>query len=241
MRKIVLFNISAWFCYPCVGAGISGVPTCTQGTLSSYISDFNSLTGTGCAIGIIDYNDFQFAQLSGSLPANTNIVLTPSGQGFQFSLEDANHNAIPFVANGFDLKFEIVYQFTIDPGPIEDGASLRLDPPVGDVTVSQTYCNDGYLQAGGCIPNVGETLTVTTANPFATITFKNPAQNGGFVTSLFDVNGTNGLASFDSVEGTSHVSGAIVDGTAPEPVSASLALAGILSLGGIAYFKRSKR
>ena len=241
MRKAGVFSLFLVSFVPMFGAGISGVPSCTQGTLSSYISAFNSLTGTGCAIGIIDYNDFQFASLSSSLPVGANILITPMGQGFQFTLEDANNNIIPFAANGFDLKFEIVYQFTIDPGPIEDGASLSMDPPVGAVTVSQTYCNDGYLQAGACVPNAGETLTVTTQNPFASIIFQHPAQNGGFVTSLFDVNGTNGLASFDSIEGTSHLTDPSSNSYAPEPVSASLALGGLLSIGVIGIFKRRRR
>jgi hypothetical protein len=213
----------------------STLPSCTTASLASYISTtaFPPTTG-GCAIGILDY--YNFSYIMGTGPASSALEVTPNSSGldggFNFSL--ANGNPIT-AAPGQTVTFEIDYQIVIDPAPIVTGGDLKLDPPSGDVTITEYFCNDiSYVPTGFCLGgSTPDTLQVTTANPTASITFPDPAtksQQVGIVFTL--VGGANG-ASFDGLDANSIVT------VAPEPASAGF-LAGLLVLVG-GYKLRKRR
>lgn len=177
--------------------------TCSSDTLSNYS---NNLTfPSGCAIGILDYSTFSYHPISNA-PLASDIVVTPSGQGFDFT--QAGNK--PFIANtGQIVQFEIDYNILIDPAPLIGGARLRLDPPSGDVSITEFFCNDGqYFFSGRCFGSPVNTLKVGTIPPLSltnSIAFPDPAQRFQEVGILFTLDGTNGPSSFDGLEADSSV------------------------------------
>jgi hypothetical protein len=211
----------------------STLPSCGTATLDSYISTtaFPPTTG-GCAIGILDY--YNFSYIMGNGPAATALLVTPTGDGFNFGLASG---APITAAPGQTVSFEIDYQMVIDPAPIVTGGDLRLDPPSGDVTITEFFCNDlTYVPTGVCIGRNPDQLQVTTANPVASIVFPDPANKSQQVGIVFTlVGGANG-ASFDGLTADSTV----VSLTTPEPASGAGILLGLLTLAG-GYKLRKRR
>jgi len=240
-----LRNRSLWplklVCAFLAGGAISTVlatpgafPSCTADNLADYISNTTEPPATGgCAIGVLDYIDFSYHPFSNA-PLASAIQVAPSGQGFTFG---------PITAPaGQTVQFEIDYDIVIDPSPIITGGDMSLDPPTGDVIVTQRYCNDvAYeFQTGTCLGGLPpETLTVGTPGTgfpsSASITFVHPATTSENVGILFTLTGGATGASFDGLDSTS-----IISGVAPEPASAASLLFGLLALGG-GYKLRKQR
>ena len=221
-------------------ASASANPTtpCSAGTLTSYQSSYSAPNTLGCSVGILDYSDFTYHAISNA-PSEGAITITPNTGGFSFS----QTNGLPFTASaGQIVQFEIDYNIVIDPAPILAGADNSLDPPTGNVTVTEYFCNDSqYVFSGMCltgfISNPVQTLTVGTIPPLtlsASITFANPATTFQGVGVLFTLNGTNGPSSFDSLGADS-----VVVGNAPEP--AAFLLAGMGLLAGTYTLRKRKR
>jgi MYXO-CTERM domain-containing protein len=200
----------------------SVLPNCGADNLQNYITlTANPPTTGGCAIGILDYYDFSYHLVSGGLQASA-IAVTPLSSGFSFGPVS--------VAAGQTLQFEIDYDLVVDPAPIITGDKLKLDPPTGDVTVTEYFCNDlTYTYTGSCeFGFQPESLTVGTPSSGypsdASITFNPPAttQQVGILFTL--IGGANG-ASFDGLDSASTVeSGSFVVATPEPPASASLLL-----------------
>ena len=213
---------------------VAGSPLapCGSATLDSYIAN-STFPGGGCAIGILDYYTFSYHAVSNA-PADTDILVTPSGQGFSFTRADGQ----PFIAAaGQIVKFEIDYNILIDPAPVLGGGDLSLDPPSGNVVVTEYYCNDSiYVYTGTCFGSTVNTLSVGTLPPFsltASITFPDPAQRFQATGILFTLDGTNGPSQFDGLESTLTVLDAV-----PEPRT-TLLMSLLLLAGG--YKLRKQR
>lgn len=202
----------------------AAVSSCGTASLDTYESSYNFPSSSGCAIGILDYSNFTYRALSNA-PAASDIILTPStsNQGFSFT----QAGGTPFVASaGEVVQFEIDYNILIDPAPVIHGSSIRVDPPTGNVTVTEDFCNDSiYYYPGTCYGGPLDTLSVgtpVTGYPYsASINFSNPAMNFETVGILFTLDGP---ASFDGV-----ITGTQLTIT-PEP--ASVLLVGVFLLGG---------
>jgi hypothetical protein len=125
-----------------------------------------------------------------------------------------------------------------------------MDPPSGDITVTQYYCLDSNFQDGqvydgaaptcttsleGMTPDV-QTLTVSTDIPddlTDSVTFNPPAQNYANVMTVIKLVGTDQSdcpdgegACFDSVSGKTQI-----DPPAPEPGTLLLITGALLVLG----------
>jgi hypothetical protein len=215
-------------------AGPPPITPCVADTLADYKANFAA--GQYCSIGIMLYNkfDFQSSGTSDVMDTAADIYLTPEHYGFQISQTLGDPTTDPFVDTNGTQQYDIFYQFTIDPGPVAGGASDTMDPPSGDVSITQYFCNDQYLSLdeGGnpyCyLPdrdtNPPESLTVTTANPYNSITFSNPATTFGNVLTQINLNADD-PATFDANTGVINLS---PDPAAtPEPASIALALGGL--------------
>jgi hypothetical protein len=168
------------------------------------------------------------------------ITLTPEAGGFSFT----QSNGQPFTASAGEIvQFEIDYNIIIDPAPILAGADNSVDPPTGNVTITEFFCNDSqYVFEGTCLTgflsNPVQALSVGTIPPLAlsaSITFTTPAKAFQGVGVLFTLNGTNGASSFDGVDATS----VVVVGDAPEPAACFLAGLGLL-VGSYTLRKRKR-
>lgn len=211
----------------------SAVSACGTASLAGYESSYPFPATAGCSIGILDYSNFSYQAISNA-PATNDIILTPStsNQGFSFT----QAGGTPFVANaGEVVQFEIDYNILIDPAPVIHGSSLVLDPPTGNVSVTQYFCNDSqYFYPGTCFGGPTDTLhvgTPVTGYPYsAVINFSNPANNFEEVGILFTLDGTNGPASFDGLSTGTEVS------LTPEP--ATVLLVGAFLFGGFALKRK---
>jgi hypothetical protein len=207
---------------------------CTADTLSTYIDGPN----TGCALGVLVSTSWGLTVDAGAKLNSGQIFVSPStsqnGLGGSFSFSAANGFSFG-VGQGQTAGYFINYSYFIDPGPILEGAELTLDP--GNVTITQFFCNDLNLVSPGPSPSCAsvnrelslsvppQTLTVTTANPNASIVFRPPALQFGSIETEIALDGTNGPANFDRI-----TSSLVVIDSAPEPATCVLALAGLLVL-----------
>jgi hypothetical protein len=206
--------------------------TCGTASLSDYQAN-SVFPGGGCAIGILDYYTFSYHPTSNA-PLESSIVITPTGQGFSFTLA----GGVPFTASaGQVVQFEIDYNILIDPAPIVDGADFSVDPPSGNVVITGFFCNDSqYVYSGSCFGSSVETLTVGTQaplSPTASITFVNPATRFEEVGILFTLNGP---ASFDGLDATSSVLN-----ITPEPGTAASLILGLLAIAGGCRLKKPRK
>jgi hypothetical protein len=207
-----------------------GFPACPTDSLANYITNTFSPPG-GCAIGILDYFDFTYHPLSNA-PLASAIQVTPFGTGFSIGPVSA--------APGVTVQFEIDYDIVIDPAPIITGGDLGLDPPRGNIVVTERFCNDtSYTFASGtCLGGVApEILTVGTAGTgfpiSARINFVHPATVSQQVAIVFTLTGGANGAFFDDLNAASIVN-------IPEPAAAAGLLLGLLTLGG-GYKLRKQR
>jgi hypothetical protein len=225
----LLISLCAAGAFPSLFA--ASLPPCGAGTVATYQSlTMNPPSTGGCAIGILDY--YNFTYLPGTnAPAASAIDVTPSGSGFSFGPVTA--------APGQTVSFEIDYGIIIDPAPVIGGDDLKLDPPTGDVTVTEYFCNDiSYVGSGDCYPSTpAPSLTVGTPGTGypseASITFAHPATTSEYVGIVFTLTGGATGASFDGLDTVSIIS-------SPEPASAAGLLVGLLALAA-GYKLRKQR
>jgi len=201
---------------------------CPVNTVAYYQANFSSSTPGSrsgpCANGILNFSGFGFDS-SGDpvtgLKSNNDIELIPvgppRGQLGNTGFSIAAASGIFSVAAGQTATYVIDWHFVIDNGPGASGASLGLDPPFGDVSITQQYCVDSFItayQAGSnpvCYtgtdargPSV-QSLTVTTDLPFDSIIFNPAAYFFGDVRTIIQLNGGNLGAGFDAIAGTSTI------------------------------------
>jgi hypothetical protein len=197
------------------GTPTPAVSSCGSGTLASYDSSF-AFPSLGCSIGILDYSNFSYVSLSNA-PSASSIEITPGSDGFGFT----QVGGAPFTASGDVVKFAIYYNIFIDPAPVIGDSRLSLDPPMGDVSITEFFCNDSTLYSGAtsCFPPTSPayTLTVTTQKPTGSIIFGSPALVSQQVGIVFTLDGTKGVASFDGLD-----TGTDVTSITPEPASVCL-------------------
>jgi hypothetical protein len=137
------------------------------------------------------------------------------------------------VGAGQTATYVIDWFFAIDAGPSASGADLGMDPPFGNVTITQDYCVDSFITAygagsspscySGSAPPI-QSLTVTTSLPKASIVFSPQAHDFADVRTIIQLNGGTTGAGFDSLTGRSTIN------LAPEPGTVLFAFGGLLTL-----------
>lgn len=246
MRTLLLLSVPfLTVLLPRMEADTQATP-CTTGTLLSYENNGSCELG-GANGGILVFSNFTFSS-SGS--GSQTIILNPSqitvnpdsiglGGGFTFG----GFTAGPVLA-GQTATYEIQYSYFIDAGPVSSGADMGMDPPFGNVSITESICADSVF--------VSDTRTLACEiplDPFAPQTFSiddtNPPTSwtnhlnlNPIVTSFASIDDTISLvggtsgAGFDSLTATSTV----VNPT-PEPLTLLTTLGGLLAIG---LLRRSK-
>ncbi len=173
MRTLLSFVFCGFIATALHAEGLSLTPCPTGQTLQSYEGQFSSFA-TPCANGILNFSNFYLQPPPsgtdvGALTASQiDLTPTPIGAGQTgvtgFSITGLDGSPIS-VAPGQVATYVIDWLFVIDAGPIAGGASLGMDPPSGDVTVTQYYCLDSNFEGGqtyGSAPACTTSLEGTT-------------------------------------------------------------------------------
>jgi hypothetical protein len=213
----------------------TAAPVCVNASLADYVS-LNS-TG-GCTFNDLTFFRFAFnpppVATGGAATATPSDIFlepirTPSGTGFSitssfFSLSN------PTVAQS--VTYGLGY--SVDPPPIIVGEDLFLDPPFGDVLISQRVCLNDVL-ANNCAFGVALSQSVTPTSPLSSLQFP-------FAVPFVDIQTTISLrstpgnpAGFDALQ-TGTIS------NVPEPASVALSTFGLLAgLAGVVTRDRRRR
>ncbi|MDP9170655.1 MAG: hypothetical protein M3N54_08565 [Acidobacteriota bacterium] len=222
------------------------IEPCTRASLAFYESLTPDSAVSQCSIGILLFSNFTFSAVgSGATETPNDIILNPFadagdvGGGFGFSRQPDSVSSGPAftIGAGQSATYTIDWKFVIDPGPVGSGADLGMDPPFGDVSITQDYCLDSdFVVTNGGLSCSGhgnklQTLFVNVANPTDHRDFQPPANLFGNVMTIIQLNGNTqtGSSGFDAVNTTTSVT--------PEPVSLVLALAGLAAIGARRRFK----
>ena len=217
-------------------AGSSFSP-CVPGTVASYEAAYSVNSGIGCTVGILEFTSFNFTHtLNGNSVSDPDqVFLTPISGGFSFTQTGSTpQNPIPLqVAPNDNADYDIFWHYFVDPGPRTDTASMEMDPPFGDATVIQFFCNESTLGFNSdhnvtCRTDGSALLqTNTVHNPaplISTVTFQTPSVQGDVLTRILLHGGTGG-AGFDALN-----SSQTIIGNTPEPFSFALGLSGLAAL-----------
>jgi len=205
---------------------------CVAGSLASY--EAGGSNSSSCAIGgssggVVIIDGFLY---SGPTGDDSQIQLTPDpvglGGGFTFS-------DVPVAGPGETLTFDISYDYLINGSAIGTGATLGLDPPVGNVSITESICVDSSFNASfnGTACNNGDpvqSLNVNTTNPPASESAQlalNPEamSSANVEIHIVETGGTDTSSGFDSTTSNNLMS------STPEPITILLTLAGLIAIG----------
>ena len=223
---------------------------CVPGSLATYQG-----MSTPCGIGQLSFDSFAFPNPPAGGDDATQIWLTPVPGGFTVQQTlDGGATFSQFTSTS-PITYEIDYRFIIDPATAA-GADLSMDPPFGDVSIDEFYCNDSVFNSDGfCQTQTGgfrpDHLNVHT-NPgstdpcidplnggntcFSSIIFQNPGFSFGNVEILIHLNGSStNPAGFDSLTQSTDLTGL------PEPAPVALILGGLLLIPGCRRFAVQRR
>ena len=225
-------------------------PACMAATLSVYEEEVDDAPYE-CSVGLLNYTDFDLASASATNGATalsaSQIEVTPVADigdpGGGFTLTATNGGAFA-VGMGQTASYTIGWYFAIDPGPEASGASLSMDPPLGDVMITQDYCNDSSFTNNNTqcevtgdfnsFPFSPQVLTVTTIPPMLTdsIVFDPPAQMFANVITTIDLNGdSTSMGCPTGMNGSCFTGVTSTVVVTPEPTAATLGLACLLGMG----------
>jgi len=220
---------------PVMQAGSLASACPTGDTLAFYEAHYNNVDHE-CSVGILNFLGFSSGENLDATEVGV-VPVTDAGGGGGFELEALNSSVFT-VGEGSSTTYDIDWEFDIDPGPQGSNASLSMDPPFGNVTISQNYCVDGTF-GDGCSSDDEQSLTLTypACDPLGTgecntsYSFNPPIVNFAGVETVIDLNGvgTQSGSGFDALTGTVAL--------APEPGTLLLGMGGLLALG----LRRSRR
>jgi hypothetical protein len=224
-------HLTRFFCFASLAFAVLcptaafAVPVCTTASLSTYLG--LDTTG-GCTIG--DFTFFRFTAPtptttgSPTVASNSQIYITPivtaSGAGLSFSATDGENNLFAISSPSGTTAVTYFIDYSVDPAPIILGSDLDIDPPYGNVSVTQTYCTADVL-VDGCALGTESQQTVANPSPLSSvISFTNPSSFVDIATSI-TLSATPGdPAGLDSVNAAvSNSAGGEVGpgGAVPEP------------------------
>jgi hypothetical protein len=154
---------------------------------------------------------------------------TPGTFGLSFSAIVNGTNLFSTPA-GSSVTYYINY--TVDP--LTSGPDLRIDPVIGDVSATQSYCLNDVLSSG-CQNGVMLSQSVSNDDPPGSLESQVSWPVSATTISLIDVNTTitlNGPASFDALDATFSTT------AVPEPENLLLAGVGLSLFVIVIYAKR---
>jgi hypothetical protein len=217
----------------------SQAPPCQTATLLSYENNGSCELGGGNG-GILVFSNFTFSSSSSGSPVildASQITVTPDPQGLGGGFIFDGFNVAP-VGPKQTATYDIEYSYFIDAGPVSSGADIGMDPPFGNVSITESICADSdFVSTDSGLqceipsdPFAPQTFSVDDTNP--PVSWTNHLDLNPIVMSFANIDdtifldgGTSG-AGFDNLTATSTV----VNPT-PEPLTLLTALGGLLVIG----------
>ena len=146
MRTFLLLSVAfLTVLLPRMEANTSAAP-CVAASLLSYENNGGCELGGGNG-GILIFSNFTFSVSSSGSPTildASQITVTPDPQGLGGGFLFDGFNVAP-VGAGQTATYDIDYSFFIDAGPISSGADLGMDPPFGNVSITESICADSFF------------------------------------------------------------------------------------------------
>jgi hypothetical protein len=202
------------------------VPVCTTGSLASYVS---LDSGGGCTIG--DYTFLRFSDPTPSTKGSPTVaspweitvtpILTATGAGFSFTASEDSTNLFAISSASGTTAVTYYIDYSVDPAPIVGTADLSIDPPHGNVAVTQMYCAADVL-ATGCRLGVKSQQTVTVSSPVSVITFPSPQSFVDIDTDICLSATPGDPASIDAIDSFVNTPASAVPEPATLPLTAGL-------------------
>jgi hypothetical protein len=219
-----------------LSAQSAGPTNCVAAPLSTYDAQgFTCRLNGANGGGILLFGGFSFDDGTSSY-TDSEIEVNPDpqgeGGGFSFNLVSLE----PFsAAAGQTIDFGIDYAYEIEVDPFVAGAQLGMDPPSGNVVITENLCVDPFAIQGdirlvqGCSSQYSFSVDDTDPPTSWTnsISINPPAQNGANVSIDFLLTGgADSASTFDALSSDNDV----VDTVAPEPFTSALALGGLIAI-----------
>ena len=128
---------------------------CAVGTLLSYESNQGGCELGGANGGILVFSGFTFSSTSSGSPVildASEITVTPDPQGLGGGFIFGGFTGAPVLA-GQTAQYDIDYSYFIDAGPVSSGADIGMDPPFGNVLITEAICADSiFVQSAAARP-----------------------------------------------------------------------------------------
>jgi hypothetical protein len=240
MRTFLVLSIAVLtILLPRMEANTQSLP-CGTDTLQNYEDKGSCELGGGNG-GILVFSNFTFSATSSGSPIildASQITVTPDPEGLGGGFIFDGFNNAPVLA-GQTATYDIQYSYFIDAGPVSSGADIGMDPPFGNVSITESICADSiFVQIAGAplqceIPNdpfAPQTFSVDDTNPPTSWTNHldlNPmVMSFASIDDTIFLNGGTDGAHFDNLTATSTV----VNPT-PEPLTLLTTLGGLLAIG----------
>ncbi len=239
MRTFVLLSVALLtVLLPRMEADSQALP-CQTGTLLSYESNGDCELGGGNG-GILVFSNFTFSSTSSGSPIildASQISVTPDPDGLGGGFIFGGFTNAPVLA-GQTATYDIEYSYFIDAGPVSSGADIGMDPPFGNVSITESICADSvFVSAPAGLeceipidPFAPQVFSIDDTNPPASwmnhLDLNPRVMSFASIDDTISLDGGTSGAGFDSLKATSTV----VDST-PEPMTLLTTLGGLLAIG----------
>lgn len=217
----------------------SQAPTCGPASLLDYENSGSCELGRGNG-GILVFSNFTFSATSSGSPTlldASQITVTPDPEGLGGGFIFGGFTAAAVGARQ-TADYDIEYSYFIDAGPVSSGADIGMDPPFGNVSITESICADSIFAPDSPTlaceipsdPFDPQTFSINDTNPPASWTnhldLKPIVMSFANIDDAISLTGGATGAGFDSLTATSTV----VD-PAPEPLTLLTTLGGLLVIG----------
>src|ERR1700733_4556689 len=242
MRTTLLLSMTLLTALVLHGEASTAVGPCAAGTLLSYEDNTSGCELGGGSGGILVFSAFTFSLSSSSgspvILDASEITVTPDpeglGGGFTFG-----GFAGGTVFTGQTATYNINYSYFIDAGPVSSGADIGMDPPFGNVSITEAICADSIFDPsapGECEvpgdPFAPQTFSIDVANPSNHLDLDPVVTMSADIENTIFLDVTSTSSGFDSLTATSTV----VSPT-PEPLTLLTTLGGLLAIGFLRRYK----